>query len=281
MLYHVTHTITYTYSAPVFLEPHIVHLRPRCDASQNIRSFSMIIEPEPAGIHDYLDAEGNCATCLWFEDKVSSFTVSTSFDVETLCINPFGYLVTDDSFFQLPVSYSKEHSLPLSPFLADIDDAAVLEFAREVNHQIQGKTIDFLAHLCTTIYNNFTLEIRDKGSPLPPSETIEKKRGACRDLALLYIAACRSVGLASRFVSGYQEGDPDMEHADLHAWAEVYIPGGGWRGYDPTHGLAVADRHIVLAASCTPAGASPVSGTLRGTGVTGDIDYRVTISHLS
>jgi len=92
------------------------------------------------------------------------------------------------------------------------------------------------------------------------------------------MAVCRSVGLAARFVSGYQEGDPDMEERHLHAWPEVYVPGGGWRGYDPTHGLNVADRHIALAASHWAKGTLPVKGNFRKTGAAARMSYHISLA---
>ena len=121
---------------------------------------------------------------------------------------------------------------------------AASSFVQHLIEKAAGNSLDFLVLLNTAIYENFTVEIRDDGPPLPPVVTMERKQGSCRDFAVLFIAACRSVGLAARFVSGYQEGDPDMVQRHLHAWAEVYIPGAGWRGYDPTHGLAVADKEL-------------------------------------
>lgn len=279
MIYTISHQISYTYSAPVFLEPHIFRLRPRCDAAQGLLDFTLTADPNPAGRHDFLDPEGNGATCLWFEEKIDSLTVSTNFTVETFCTNPFGYLVTDDTFFDLPVSYGVEEGTSLVSFLADIEqDAAIEKFTGSIRREVKDRTIDFLSRLCTAIYESIEVEIRHVGRPHPPSVTLASGKGACRDLALLFVAACRSVGIAARFVSGYQEGDANTERPDLHAWAEVYIPGGGWRGYDPTHGLAVADRHIVLAASCGPAGAAPLQGAFRGTGISADMDYRIQLS---
>ena len=92
------------------------------------------------------------------------------------------------------------------------------------------------------------------------------RTGACRDLTVLFMECCRSLGLAARFVSGYQEGDKGTDRRYMHAWAEVYLPGGGWRGFDPTHGIAVTDRHVAVASGPTPATAAPISGTFRGTG---------------
>jgi transglutaminase-like putative cysteine protease len=94
------------------------------------------------------------------------------------------------------------------------------------------------------------------------------------------MAVCRAAAIPSRFVSGCQEGDPDCQEADLHGWAEVYLPGFGWRGYDPTHGLAVADRHIVYAASALVANAAPVSGSFRGTGATAQMQHRIRMQRI-
>ena len=102
---------------------------------------------------------------------------------------------------------------------------------------------------------------------MPPRVTLEKGQGACRDLAVLFVAACRALGFGARFVSGYHQGHSEPMRRDLHAWAEVYLPGGGWRGYDPSLGLAVADRHVAVAAGTRPDQAAPISGSFRGTGV--------------
>ena len=281
MIYSITHTTNYTYSAPVFLEPHIVRLYPRNDASQKIRNFSLDVQPQPAGMHHFLDAERNSATCLWFEEKTAKLSLVSSFRVQTFCSNPFNFLVTDNAFLQLPAVYENYDAIALEPFRAALDpDDAVAAFGKSIFAEVQGTTLDFLSRLCVAVYENFTVEIRDEGPPLPSHITFQNKRGACRDLVVLFMTICRNFGLAARFVSGYQEGDPDMEHRHLHAWAEVYIPGGGWRGYDPSHGLLVADRHVALAASYDPAGAFPVKGNFRGTGVTATMDYHISMTTL-
>ena len=103
------------------------------------------------------------------------------------------------------------------------------------------------------------------------------KCGACRDVSVLFNDACRSLGLPARFVSGYFEGDPDNPENDLHAWSEVYLPGAGWRGFDPTHGLAVAARHVALIAGIEPDQAAPLTGSFRGTEATSEIEFDVKI----
>jgi transglutaminase-like putative cysteine protease len=127
------------------------------------------------------------------------------------------------------------------------------------------------------IYDLVKVVIREDGEAYAPDETLRRREGACRDLAWLFVACCREAGLAARFVSGYQAGDPDTKDRYLHAWAEVYLPGGGWSGFDPTLGLAVADQHVVIAAAATPAGAAPVCGSFRGTGATAQMKTTISV----
>ena len=149
---------------------------------------------------------------------------------------------------------------------AELDDKA-----EQLRQAARGEVVPFLTRLTETIYNRFRVIHREKGSPWPPATTIEQRQGACRDLAVLFIDICRVVGLAARFVSGYQEGDDDQEKRYLHAWAEVYLPGAGWRGFDPTHGLAVSDRHVAIAAAAEPQNAAPVAATYRGSNVEAEL----------
>jgi transglutaminase-like putative cysteine protease len=279
MIFRISHKTNYSYSAPVFLEPHIIHLIPRNDACQKISNFFLTIEPQPVGVHYYLDTEGNNTACIWFEEKTARLSITISFEAQTFCMNPFGYLVTDNDFLQLPAIYEKTDQIALKPFFTPIDiDNAVTNFANSVFEDSNGVTLEFLSRLSLAVYENFKVETREHGPPFSPAVTFQNKSGACRDLVLLFMAVCRNFGLATRFVSGYQEGDPDMDERHLHAWAEVYIPGGGWRGYDPSHGLIVEDRHIALAASHDPAGTAPVKGNFRGTGVSATTNYLISLS---
>jgi transglutaminase-like putative cysteine protease len=142
----------------------------------------------------------------------------------------------------------------------------VAEFAATIAAGVNGQILPFLSELSRKIHQEIDMPIREVGQPLPAEQTLREKRGACRDASVLFMECCRSQGIAARFVSGYQEGDNEAERRYMHAWAEVYLPGGGWRGYDPTHGLAIADRHIAVAASARPEMAAPTRGTFRGTG---------------
>jgi transglutaminase-like putative cysteine protease len=116
--------------------------------------------------------------------------------------------------------------------------------------------------------------VREVGDPLPAEVTLTQRKGSCRDLTVLFMEACRALGIAARFLSGYHVPLTDQIHR-LHAWAEVYLPGGGWRGYDPTAGLAVGDPHIVVAAGSTPRMAAPISGSFRGENITATLEVEI------
>ena len=280
MFFEIAHTTTYTLGRPVFLEPHTIRLRPRCDGSQRLIRFDLTIEPKPAGRSECLDLEGNCVVHAWFDGLTELLQVMTRCEVETLRENSFDYII-HPSAARLPVEYPDDLRLPLAPYYSQHSaDDAVTQLANSVAEEVDRHTLPFLATLTRRISQMCEVTVREEGEPQTPRVTLTQRRGACRDLAALYMDACRALGLGARFVSGYQEGDPDQERRDLHAWAEVYLPGGGWRGYDPTHGLAVTDRHVAVAAGMRPALAAPITGTFRGTGVSSRMQADIKI-HVS
>jgi transglutaminase-like putative cysteine protease len=270
MTFEVLHTTRYTYGTPVFLEPHLLRLRPRSDAAQRLVRFDLSVFPDPTGRSECLDLDGNCVCHLWFSAVTDRLEIRTASVVETIRTNPFDFLLTPATGLTLPMRYPATLIPSLSPYLdgppAVPDDVAT--FGTEFAEAVKWETLPFLSTLTTRLPQQVAVVVREEGDPLPPDVVLAQRQGSCRDLARLFIDACRAVGLAARFVSGYQEGDPDQSRRDLHAWAEVYLPGGGWRGYDPTLGLVVDDRHIALAAGPTFRDAAPVTGTFRGTGAT-------------
>ncbi len=139
-------------------------------------------------------------------------------------------------------------------------------------------SLKFLSILNTFINENFEHELREEGPAREPDETIYRKKGSCRDFVVLFNEAARSMGFAARFVSGYTQGDLSLMQNHLHAWCEVYVPGGGWRGYDPTLGLAVADQHVVVATGATPLETAPVTGSFRGTGAQAIMSHEISIT---
>lgn len=171
---------------------------------------------------------------------------------------------------ELPIDYPSSLAAQLQPYRLNpaiaLADPAAIQLAQELLIASNSQGIEFLNQLNQRIYEECRYEVRETGPAYPPGITWREKKGSCRDFVLLFMETCRAVGLAARFVSGYQEGDEDTQHRSLHAWAEVYLPGAGWRGYDPTHGLLVSDRHIALAASVSPAAVMPVEGQVRCSG---------------
>lgn len=262
----------------------MVRLRPRSDSSQTVESFSVTVTPTPKHQSYLTDLDGNDLIKVWFDpEPTQSLMIHTTSQVATHRLNPFDYLL-EPWATHLPIDYPASLLVQLKPYLvghgsgySDAVDPIAAQLAQEIWLQVNGNPAGFLAELNDQIYKNCQYLIRETGDPLPPGLTWMQKAGSCRDFAVLFIEVCRAIGLAARFVSGYQEGDPDNPERHLHAWAEVYLPGAGWRGYDPTQGLAVADRHIVLVASSCSRYAAPITGAVSPSGVQSDMSYQLAI----
>jgi transglutaminase-like putative cysteine protease len=268
-MYQISHTTTYIYDRPVTLSPHVIRLRPRSDVSQKLSQFSLTVSPSPQGSSENIDLDGNSTIRVWFKEAVTtSLSIQTLSQVETFRTNPFDYLL-EPWAAQLPLDYPASLSAQLQPYwggqfsVASGIDPIAIQFAQELWQATSGNTLSFLSELNQRIYKTCKYVIRETGAPFPPGMTWTQQTGSCRDMAVLFIEVCRAVGLAARFVSGYQEGDGESLDRHLHAWAEVYLPGAGWRGYDPTHGLAVADGYIAIGASASAQNMAPVSGAIQ------------------
>jgi transglutaminase-like putative cysteine protease len=261
MQYSIIHRTTYQYPISVTLKPHILRLRPRSDSWQTLADFSLEIEPKPAGRSDYLDLDGNSLIKIWFDsqcyDQLEITVRSTTITTQK---NPFSY-VLDAYAVQLPIDYPTSIRQQLTPYLdaQDFDPIAVT-IAQDLMVKYDYDVLQFLSQLNQLIYRECHYGQREFGPPQPPGITWRDRQGSCRDFGVLFMAVCRVAGLATRFVSGYQEGDLDSASHTLHAWVEVYLPGAGWRGYDPTLGLVVSDRHIVLVAAPTARQTLPIEG---------------------
>ena len=203
--------------------------------------------------------------------------IHIEFEVETLRVDPFDYMLAGEAAMGLPAEYPSDLEPHLASALALCEPGsdAAANFARPIIEQTRGQTLPFLACLNEAIYRNYKTVVREHGDPLPPSKTLEVRRIACRDVAVLFAECCRTVGIAARFVSGYAEHGSETDENHMHAWAEVFLPGGGWRGYDPSQGLAVSDRHVAVAASVDPRLAAPTTGTYRGDASTELMDAEI------
>ncbi len=277
MRFEVTHSTRFRYSRPVFLEPLTIRLRPRCDPAQRLLRFELSVDPAPAGMSELADLEGNAATQVWFEGMTDALGIRTTLAAETLRTNPFDYVVLDPEALRVPMTYSEGERASLGRYLAHSQDNGVETFAGQVLDVSAGSAQVFLVELASRICESFRQEVRDHGAPLPPAVTLGRRRGACRDLTVLFMEVCRSVGIAARYVSGYLDGDFPKGPRQLHAWADVYLRGVGWRGYDPSQGVAVADHHLAVAAGATPCAAAPTEGTFRGSGVISTLDMEIEV----
>jgi transglutaminase-like putative cysteine protease len=277
MKFSIRHQTRYIYSEPVYLEPHVLRLFPRACGPQRVTSFQLSIDPRPVVVTESLDAANNGVHQAWFEDPARELSITSSFEAETLRGNPYDFLLSELSMATLPVVYPETESATLAPYCSPSSkDRSVYAFAKAVAQEVEWQTIPFLSALNRKLHNHCEHGIREEGEAKQPEATLADRSGACRDLAVVFIEACRSMGIAARFVSGY-ELVAAREKTYMHAWAEVYLPGGGWRGYDPSRGLAAAERHLAVAAGLTPAMAAPVTGSFRGTGAMSRMEFNIQV----
>lgn len=280
MQFRIRHELHYTYARPVFLEPMTLRLTPRQDSGQRLLEHRLELAPQPHGRTAVLDAEGSPAEICWFDEECDNLRITVESRVQTLRANPFDWILTGPDQQRLPVGYPPDEALSLAGYLADpaAIDPGVRQWAAALADEAERSTGAFLMLLAERIHHGFHHEGRPEGEPMAAADTLAQRRGACRDTAMLAVEACRSQGLAARFVSGYSmHHPPEVSEHELHAWLEVYLAGAGWRGYDPSLGLAVADGHVALTAAPDHRRAAPVCGRYRGTGVTSGLDYRVEV----
>lgn len=264
MLYQIKHVTRFFYDRPVFCEPLTLRLRPRDDHQQRVVWQRLDIDPAPAGRAESLDLEGNRVAQAWFDETTLRLCVTANCLVEVHRENPFDFLLGETGA-----------SLPIRPSAAEValceyygrepqPSAEVGALARELLAGADDRTVPFAVAAASWLATNIRCEPRPDAPARPAPDTLQLGRGACRDLAVLFNALCRAVGLPARFVSGYAFAE-EAQASELHAWSEVYLPGAGWRGFDPAQGLAVAGQHVVLAAAKDPSEAAPSAGRFRGT----------------
>lgn len=260
----VRHSTVYRYQRAIQLEPHTFRLRPRMTTTQRLLAFQMQILPEPEGTTECLDQDGNLALRAWFSAPAQELSVLSSFTVELIRENPFDFLIRDESL-NLSLWYPAPLGVALAPYRTDGHvREEVRQFAKSIAASSQWNTLSFLTGLCHQIFLTFRQITRPEGQPWPSGETLYRKEGSCRDLAILFCDCCRVMGIAARFVSGYECASAGRTDSYTHAWAEVYLPSAGWRGYDPSRGIVVADTHVAVAAAADPTLASPVIGAFFG-----------------
>jgi transglutaminase-like putative cysteine protease len=276
MFFEIDHITRYAYSAPVHLGEHLLRFLPAQLAGQRPGRCCLEIDPGPTRREEDVDSWGNRVERVRFQGYTDQLEIRAHLEVETQ--ETASQL--DPGDIRLPVYYTSG-TAALAPYLKPLEDSANLQsFVVPLLATAAGDGLAFLKELNQAIHRFYHRGVRLEGPPRTPAQTLALGEGVCRDLAVLFMAACRQAGLAARFVSGYQQGDGTREVRYLHAWPEVYLPGRGWRGYDPTDGMVVGSDHVAVAAAPVAAAVTPVEGgySFRGAVVTSTLETDIRIT---
>ena len=267
-LSHITH---YRYDRLVKLGPQVIRLRPAPHSRTKVLSYSQRIEPATHFINWQQDPFANYQARLVFPEPTTEFKVTIDLVVEMAVYNPFDFFL-EPRAEKFPFQYDAAQAQELAPYLAKAPLTPLLQrYLSEVDRQEQ-RTIDFLVGINQKLWKDIAYTIRLEPGVQTPEETLTLKSGSCRDSGWLLVQLLRHLGLAARFVSGYLiqlapdvkaldgPSGPEKDFTDLHAWCEVFLPGAGWIGLDPTSGLLAGEGHIPLACTPQPSSAAPVEG---------------------
>lgn len=265
--YKIIHRTYYNYTNNVELGEHRLLLRPREGHDLRIESFSLRINPE-AKLFWHRDVEGNSVAIANFTAPTQQLTVESEVVVQQYNEAPLDFIVADYAIYY-PFSYSQDDQFLLSPYRV-LPDQKTRQLLNNWIFKVwksgeQVQTYTLLQRLTTAIYTTLIYNVREEPGVQSAEETLRLGSGSCRDFALLFMEAVRCLGLASRFVSGYLHA-PLMasQVGSTHAWAEVYLPGGGWKGFDPTIGDIVGSDHIPVAVARLAESVPPISGSYAG-----------------
>jgi uncharacterized protein (DUF2126 family)/transglutaminase-like putative cysteine protease len=267
----LTHKTEYHYDRLTGLGPQIIRLRPAPHCRTPILSYSLSLTPKQHFLNWQQDPFGNYLARLVVPEKTREFTVTVDLVADMAVINPFDFFV-DEHARKWPFAYEGHLKKELTPYLEPIPAGGFFEDYVESLDTEAPSTIDLLVKLNQQVHRDVKYLIRMEPGVQTPDETLERQAGSCRDSGWLLVQILRHFGLAARFVSGYLiqltpdvkalDGPTgtDVDFTDLHAWAEVYLPGAGWIGLDPTSGLLAGEGHIPLAATPSPISAAPITG---------------------
>ena len=267
-LSHITH---YKYDRLVTLGPQIVRLRPAPHSRTQILSYSLNIEPADHFINWQQDPFANYQARLVFPKPTQEFKVTVDMVVDMVTLNPFDFFLEPEAE-EFPFKYSAAMAQELLPYLAVEPTTPLLQSYLDKINRTPRRTNDFLVSVNQQLQQDIKYTIRMEPGVQTPEETLEKALGSCRDTGWLFVQLLRHMGLAARFVSGYLiqlkadvksldgPSGTEKDFTDLHAWAEVFLPGAGWVGLDPTSGLMAGEGHIPLACTPEPSSAAPIEG---------------------
>lgn len=278
----IIHRLTYQYDAPVTLGEHRLCLKPRGQGFQRLLDHRLSVQPQPSHQRELLAASGDEIQRLTFLGSTDQLHFEARSLVETRSAPALTHCFKD---LEPPLPYprgqlNRDLQGALEGWLPNGQhEPSAIDLSQEALMGSNQKMLAFLTQLIEIIQDRVKYTQRHIGPAWPAGRTLRERIGSCRDLAMLMVACCRAVGLPARFVSGYQLLDPTPERYDLHAWAEVYLPGAGWRGFDPSAGGEVNERYVVLATSSKPECTAAVSGTFSGPPDTGSqLNWNISVT---
>jgi transglutaminase-like putative cysteine protease len=260
----IFHETEYRYHSPVTLGRHRILVRPRDGHDVRIEESRLGIEPA-ALVSWHRDELDNSVALATFNETPTTRLIITSEVVVAHYLSLRTSVPLVDRAISWPFQYIPEEKRALSAYVTTLaHDAAFSSWVSQTVHGIDS-TMTLLSRLSQHIFDNFDYQLRDEEGVQLPDETLSRGSGSCRDYAWLFIEACRMLGLAARFVSGYfHPKGTALNDGATHAWAEVYLPGAGWTGFDPTCNRMAAENHVPVAVALLPEDIPPVSGVFTG-----------------
>jgi len=265
--YKILHRTYYNFSAAVRLEPHTLRLRPRESHELRIESSVLEITPPATTLRWYRDVEDNSVAIAAFDSLANQLLIESEVIIQQYNQAPLDFLVADYAT-DYPFTYLPEDKVVLSPYIHAEHLAGDLLTEWVANLWQSGERIQTYALLQRlSVHSQQTLAYQRREEPgvQTAAETLSCGTGSCRDFAYLFMEAARCLGLASRFVSGYLHAPPStINFGATHAWAEVYLPGAGWKGFDPTIGEIVGPNHFAVAVARLPEAVPPIAGSFVG-----------------
>lgn len=267
--YQIIHRTYYNFSGSVQLGAHALLLRPR--ENHELRIESSVLSTTPtASLRWHRDVEDNSVAIATFEEPTRQLAIESQVIVLQYNDSPLDFVVADHAT-RYPFAYGADEARVLSPYVtlgaAGADERAQIarwvDAVWKVGEPIE--TYGLLQRLASHIQKSLTYRVREEAGVQTAAATLASRSGSCRDYAFLFMEAARQLGLAARFVSGYLNAAPSTsDFGATHAWAEVFLPGAGWKGFDPTLGRLVGSDHIAVAVARSPESVPPVAGTFTG-----------------
>lgn len=265
--YKIIHRTYYNFSGLATLEPHQLRLRPREDYALRIESFKLQLTP-PASLLWHRDAEGNSVAVATFSQPTRQLAIESEVIIQQHIESPLDFIVADYAL-AYPFAYNEDDIVLLAPYRIAASPQTVNVLEQWIgNFWLTGEpiqTYSLMQRMTEYIYQTLTYQVREEPGVQSAEQTLQCGTGSCRDFALLFMEAAKCLGLAARFVSGYLHAPLSTDAGATHAWAEIYLPGAGWLGFDPTIGSIVGTDHIPVAVARLAESVPPVAGSFIGT----------------